>query len=400
MKILMRAIGFCISAAVLAACGGHAAVIPTQTQVGTQPEVAQSANGGFDRSGPMFPTVPSRDVDFASLDAQRDTGQTIPFYDGRIKSPLDNAEYSYRIVGSDPRTSNTTTHVLWRGIGLRVHFPDGTVLDPMKPACGDTLPVMGRVFHGPNFSLVDLTSNGINVGKTEITDGFQRAEFWNVLKGPDYHTLLIAQREWTIVDVTAPHGSSVSNGVCSGNDHKVGAVDVNWMNSTIVNLAHTYAHTNEIAIFLTYNVFETLAGQCCVGGFHASFGTHGGTQVYTIGAYNDSGIFKNPTSADINTMTHELGDLLDDPFPLSGDVNSVPPWGGIGQVPKGKCQGNLETGDPLTGTTFDVHYDGFTYHPQELAFFSWFYRTPSIGTGGAYSFKGTFKSTQGLCFAQ
>ncbi len=42
-------------------------------------------------------------------------------------------------------------------------------------------------------------------------------------------------------------------------------------------------------------------------------------------------------------------------------------------------------------------HGGFTYHPQELAFFSWFFRTRSIGTGGKYSFKGTLTSTQRLC---
>lgn len=402
MKISMRAIGICVSTAVFAGCTGHAAMIPTPAQDGNQVAVAQPANGNgaFDLSAPTVLTLPSRNVDFASLNAQRDASATIPFYTGNVKSPLDHVDYSYRIVGSDPTVSDTTTHVLYKPIALRVHFPDGTVLDPTKPACGDSKSVTHRFFLGPNFEPVDLTSNGVSVGKVQITDGFQRAEFWNVLKGPDYHTVLVPSPPWTTIDIAAPQGSSVVNGVCSGSDHKVGMVDVNWMNDTIVNLAKGHAQANEIALFLTYNVFETQGGQCCIGGFHASFGTAHGTQVYTIGTYNDSGIFRNPRAADIDTMTHELGDLLDDPFPLSREVNTVPPWGGIGQVPKGSCQGNLETGDPLTGTTFDVHYDGMTYHPQELAFFSWFYRTHPIGTGAEYSFNGTLKSTQGLCFGQ
>ena len=403
MRISVRTIGICVSTAVLAGCAGHDAVIPTQTQAGNQVAVAQPAigNGGFDRSGPTFLTLPSRNVDFASLNAQRDASETIPFFTGTVKSPLDHQDYSYRIVGSDPTVSDTTTEVLYKPIALRVHFADGTVLDPMKPACGDWQYVVDRSFKGPNFERTDLTSNGVNLGKVQITDGFQRAEFWNVLKGPNYHTVLAAVGPWTVLDIDAPHGSSVVNGACSGSDHKVGAIDVNWMNQTIVNLAKTHAHVDEIALFLTYNVFETLGGRCCVGGFHASFGTNVGTQVYTIGAYNDSGIFTNPRAADIDGLTHELGDLLNDPFPLSDrEVNIVPPWGGIGQVPKGSCQSNLETGDPLTGTTFDVHYDGMAYHPQELAFFSWFYRTHPIGTGSEYSFKGTLKNTQGLCIPQ
>ena len=75
--------------------------------------------------------------------------------------------------------------------------------------------------------------------------------------------------------------------------------------------------------------------------------------------------------------------------------NSTPAWGHIGQV--NGCQANFEVGDPLTGHNFTLDYNGFTYHPQELAFFSWFYRTPSTGTGGKYSFEGAFTKTQGLC---
>ncbi|MGC1380298.1 MAG: hypothetical protein WA814_04660 [Candidatus Baltobacteraceae bacterium] len=399
MKISMRAIGICLSTAVLVGCLGHVALIPTQPQADNQLQVRSSLNAGFDNSAPTFLTLPSRNVDFSSLDAQRDASLTIQFYSGTIKSPLDNVVYSYRIVGSDPVKSNATTNVLYKPIALRVHFADGTVLDPSKPACGDTVSVKNRALMGPNFAPVPLTSNGVNVGKVQITDGFQRAEFWKVLKGPRYHTVLKTVGA-IIVDVNAPAGSSTHDGVCSGRGHRIGAIDVDAMNRIIVNLAQKRVKPNQIALFLTYNTFETYNGRCCIGGFHSAFGADG-TRVYTIATYNDSGIFKQPTSADIDTLTHELGDLLDNPFPLSDTkANSVPPWGGVGQVPKGSCQGNLETGDPLTGTQFEVRYNGFTYHPQQLAFFSWFYRTKSIGTGGKFSFKGKFTRTQGLCIGE
>jgi hypothetical protein len=39
------------------------------------------------------------------------------------------------------------------------------------------------------------------------------------------------------------------------------------------------------------------------------------------------------------------------------------------------CQNNLEVGDPLSGTNFSPigGRNGFTYHLQELWFFSWLY---------------------------
>jgi hypothetical protein len=389
IRISTRAIGIFVSTAVLAGCMGHASVIPAQTQAGS------------DRRDPIFLTLPSQHVDFASLDAQRDASETIPFYSGTIRSPLDHVDYSYRIVGSDPTKSDTTTDVLYKPIALKVHFADGTVLDPMKPACGDTVSVSDRFFRGPNFARVALTSNGVSVGDVQLTDGFQRAEFWEVLKGPHYHTVLKAAGAPMVVDITAPDDSIVRDGVCAGPDHKVGGVDVDWMERTVVSLAKTLAKTNEIALFLTYNVFGTSGGRCCISGFHDAFGTADGTQVYGIGAYNDSGTLRHAVETDINVLTHELGDILNDPFPLPDrEINIVPPWGGIGQVPKGACQNTLETGDPLTGTAFEVRYDGFTYHPQDLAFFSWFYRTRSIGTGEAYSFAGTLKDTQGLCISE
>ena len=69
--------------------------------------------------------------------------------------------------------------------------------------------------------------------------------------------------------------------------------------------------------------------------------------------------------------------------------NPTPVWGGIGQV--GGCQSNLEIGrsverDHLPAVTIS----SFTYHLQELAFFSWFYGGPSLGVDGKFSNNGTF----------
>lgn len=395
-RFLRFPITICAGVALLAGCGAHESVVPAQSQL------ADSASSGRTNDWtPFFLALPSRDVDFASLDAQRDAGRTIPFFRRTIKAPVDGKTYSYSIAGADPRTSNATTNVLYLPIELRVKFGDGTVLDPTKPACGDSVSVANRFFKGPNFVRVPLVSNGVSVGNVQITDGFQRAEFWKLLKGPKYHTILKSAAAPIVVDVTAPAGSTTGNGVCAGPTHKVGAINVDAMNNIITKIAKNRAKPNQVAVFLTYNVFESFNGRCCALGFHSSYGTAAGTQTYAIGAYNDRGLFKDPSTADISTWTHEFGDLLDDPFPFSGPgMNNTPPWGGTGQVPQGSCQGNLETGDPLTGTGFEVRYNGFLYHPQELAFFSWFYRTPSTGTGGKYSFKGTFTNTQPMCFSQ
>jgi hypothetical protein len=90
-------------------------------------------------------------------------------------------------------------------------------------------------------------------------------------------------------------------------------------------------------------------------------------------------------------MAHEVGEWMDDPFVN----NPTPAWGHTGQV--SGCQNNLEVGDPLTGTNIPsvTGSNGFTYHLQELAFFSWFYGAPSIAVNDWFSDNNTFTSDAG-----
>ena len=77
-------------------------------------------------------------------------------------------------------------------------------------------------------------------------------------------------------------------------------------------------------------------------------------------------------------------------------TNPTPSWGNIGQV--AGCQNNLETGDPLSGTSVSDVLNGHTYHVQELAFYSWFYHhKPSQGINGWYSDFGKFKVAASPC---
>jgi hypothetical protein len=90
-------------------------------------------------------------------------------------------------------------------------------------------------------------------------------------------------------------------------------------------------------------------------------------------------------------MSYEVAEWMDDPL----GTNPTPAWGHVRQV--GGCQNNLEVGDRLSGTDIPTVTmpNGFTYHLQELAFFSWFYGPPSIGSGGLFSDNGTFKTDAG-----
>jgi hypothetical protein len=98
---------------------------------------------------------------------------------------------------------------------------------------------------------------------------------------------------------------------------------------------------------------------------------------------------------DAAVASHEVGEWMDDPYA----VNELTPWGHIGEFLT-SCTTLLEVGDPLDGNAYTeyppiVMSNGFTYHLQELAFFSWFFGPPSIGIHGWFSDNATFLTDAG-----
>lgn len=167
-------------------------------------------------------------------------------------------------------------------------------------------------------------------------------------------------------------------------------------------LSKRYTTPRQIPIFLLYNVTETFGAGGEAVGAHGAFGRSMGIAPFIFATYSDPGSVRSfPTIADVMALTHEIAETFKDPFPVTGmkgseNVNITPPWGHVGVYRSG-CSSYFEVGDPLVGVTFRVNSNGFTYHPQDLAFYSWFFRTKSIGTGGSYSFRGTFKTAQRRC---
>jgi hypothetical protein len=307
---------------------------------------------------------------------------------------LDGKTYRYKIVGENPALSNKTTTVAFVPILLVVRYADGTVLDPTKPACNDKVSVAQRFLKGPIFVPTILKSNGVNLGNVQLGDAFQRAEFWTVLKGSQYHTVLKLSRNPIVVHVDVSGSSQTERGVCFGARHRIGKIPIEDFNALVLKIMNRYASPTGLAFVLTYNTFQLgRLGGCCITGFHGSYKRTSGIQTFAIGAYNDPSVFPSiPNLSDINTWTHEIGETLNDPF----GSNMTPAWGHVGQYQSG-CSTLFEVGDPLNGTAFAHKAGGFVYHPQDLAFFSWFFRTRSIGTGAKYSLRGTLTETQSLC---
>jgi hypothetical protein len=357
---------------------------------------ARAEQSVADRYGwkPVFVTYPSKHVDPRVYEMQAAAGSTIPNFVVKVKSVLTHTTYNVNSAGTNPTKSKVSTTIPFVPLALRIHFADGTVLDPTNPGCKDTVSVVSRFYGSPLFNSVPLVSNGVNVGTTQIIDAFQRAEWWKFTANSNYHLLLSQVGQPTVVDVTAPGGSFTAPGdpKCPTKPYNLGVINPSAWDGILTGLINQYATSTQLPIVMAYNlVLGYSSSQCCIIGYHGAYGRGSGTQTFAFGSYTDPGIF-SPGLQDIHAWTHEIGEWANDPFVN----NPTPTWGHVGQVTG--CQGNFEVGDPLTGTPFKVKYNGFTYHPQELAFVSWFYRTSTpFGTGGLASFEGTFTAPQGAC---
>jgi hypothetical protein len=319
---------------------------------------------------------------------------------------VDNAHtYKYTMVGKNPAiaTLNPSTTITTFIVPLNIIFPgfanwDPTVADSCDSGVGATALV--RTQKSPVVNNHAYTWGVTAIGSAQYVDAFQRAEFWTYANpsgiNPGYHVKLKVTTLPT-VDVTVPATSAAFISTSCGNG-AVGAVEIGWLDSylqstVIPALASSGVAPNTFPIFLLHNVIEYIGttANCCALGYHNAYkpSLTSAMQTYAVADYDNSGII---VPGDVTVLAHEVGEWMDDPY----TNNPTRPWGHIGQVTN--CQTNLEVGDPLTGKSLTVSMNGFKYHPQELAFFSWFYRqSPSLGVNGWYSNNGTFTTTQGTC---
>lgn len=325
----------------------------------------------------------------------------IPMWTFNVTSTRDGNPYSGEMVGksafSDP---NSSTSVLTQIVPVIFVMPDGGVFDPTIPDPCAAAPggsAVSLTLGSPIFGSTRFTLNG-DTGDTQYLDAFQRANFAKVV-GQRYHTLL-SERTLPAITVNVPsgRGATFNDQALFGLCGATGVIDINWWDpyvtgTLIPSLASQGVDPSTFPIFLFDNVVMSVGSpslfkKCCILGYHGAFGFP--AQTYSPLDFDTSGIFGAGTN-DTAVMSHEVGEWMDDPL----GTNPTPAWGHVGQVPG--CQNNLEVGDPLSGTDIPTVTmpNGFTYHLQELAFFSWFYGAPSIGSGGLFSDNGTFKTDAG-----
>ena len=134
---------------------------------------------------------------------------------------------------------------------------------------------------------------------------------------------------------------------------------------------------NVLPIFLTDNVFESFDGTagpgsgCCTLGYHNSEGPPAATaHTWIYAAYTKSGTFRGDAILDVQSLSHEVNEWINDPFVGAfalGFINLIPPTILPGQG--GACIPNFETADPLEAppSVFTQVTNGTAYHVQEVS---------------------------------
>jgi hypothetical protein len=327
---------------------------------------------------------PEHPVNVAEMQRLAKPGATLQTWTGNFT--YQGTKYPYTMLGTDPSKGSATTTIDMVIIPLVVKVP-GQTFDPTKPiqkACG-TGTALKLTEESPIFSKkVNYTQGGTNVGTTQYEDAVQRAEFWKTVKAkaPNYHVML----KYTVAATQTLNDSTgtLNKGQC-GN---YAGVDINLFQNTVQSIiAKLKIPPNKLAYVMTYDVFETESGQCCILGFHSVFNN----VPYGTGSYGDVQFEFQHGFTDVITISHEIGETINDPFINNG----VPEWEST-FAPQYGCSGVLEVGDPLAGLPEPVTVPGNThqYYVQDLALEPWFALVPdgkSTAVNKWYSMFGTFK---------
>ncbi len=294
--------------------------------------------------------------------------------------------YRFTMVGSDPfLPSSGRVVVPVPIIPVRVVFNGQTILDPNLPLPGCAGPgtPLTNTLQSPVFTDTDYGE-----GPRQYVEENRRVEFWALTGTHPGYSVRVAPTVLPTITLT------VNGPILSAPCGLVGVVSATALQTLIQGtllpmLAKQGVNPKTFPIFLFYDV---IAPDPVRGGLILGYHSRYGAQTYGVVDYDTSRYF-GPI-ADVAVLSHEIAEWYDDPFVN----NATPSWGTHGPLATG-CQANLEVGDPLTGHVLEISMpNGLTYHPQELAFFSWFFdQVPSLGLKGLYSWGGTLTRPASPC---
>ena len=322
----------------------------------------------------------------------------LAFFTASYQSLGTSRQLPFNIVGTDPANGAATTTVPVVIVPIKVVYQTagGVSLDGTN--------VVPAVQNSPIFLAADYTVGGTDLGSTQFGDALQRGEFWQMPGfSQNYHVLLGTPTIAPTVTVNVT-SSSQGNLYRLSTGTLLGVVASNFFDAQLNALTSNYT-ANMLPIFLTDNVFEGSNGSintCCILGYHNSQGPPAATaKTWIYAAYTEPGTFVRNAIVDVQALSHEIAEWLNDPFVGAfafGFLNLVPPTILPGQG--GACIVNFETGDPLESppAAFTQVTNGTTYHLQDEVFLPWYlHTTPSFSVNGWYTLQNTFTTFATLC---
>jgi len=330
--------------------------------------VAQDAQFEPGSERPMFARLP------ATLHSPRNrieaASTPLKTWNGSFTS--NGTTFHYNMVGVPPFPSSSAT-IPTVVIPIKIVLSNGATFDPATKLTNGKTATQNTLASPIFTSTVDFKSGGVDMGKTQYIDAFQRANFWDTTGNPS-HLLLRTPTVKPEQTLKVPKRSG-TEGVVFG--FTAGLVDIGYFDAQLHTLLTNLGITpNTFPIFLTFDVYLIQNRKCCVGGYHSSTGTTTAPQAYASAAYvNHVGAF----AQDVSALSHEVGEWADDPLVVNVSGNSTP------------C-GSLEVGDPLENNAnfgaFQYTANGFTYNLQDLVTLPYFGAPPSTSVNKEFSFHG------------
>jgi hypothetical protein len=320
---------------------------------------------------PMYMVLPGK----VRTDIPLPPAASLPTWNGSFT--YGGSNYTYNMVGTAP-SSNASTTITTYVIPIKIVITSRrtqTTFDPSH-VLSNGKTVTANTTSSPIFnSSTTYVQGGVNVGTTQYIDAYQRANFWGTVQNaPNYH-LLLGGPTVLAEQTLSPPSNYGKTGSPFG--FTAGLVDINWFDAQLPALMTKLGIApNTFPIFLTYDVYLTQNGQCCIGGYHSSEGNIGNLQSYAHATYVDH---PGDFAQDVSALSHEVGEWADDPLTVNYNGNNTP------------C-GILEVGDPLEGNSNygGYHYvlNGFTYNLQDLVTLPYFGAPANTSVNDWFTFQG------------